>query len=173
MLAALCLKYFIIQGKSFGRTNGPGTYADDTDRGIVYDARDLSSTDVVAFNIFVLLYVVFNFTVAILIIPAAPIALRTFLKQIQRREYIKPYIKSLFWSAVFTGALYIAVYIVIKIVIFTRRDIIKILANGAKVLDLIDDFTIISVVVPSVPLRCTHHHSNICIQGHPFRSYCA
>ena len=111
LLAVLCFKIFhYIQGKSFGRTNGPGTYADDTDRGIVYDARDLSSTDVVAFNIFVLLYVVFNFTVAILIIPAAPIELRTFLKQIQRREYIKPYIKSLFWSAVFTGALYITSY---------------------------------------------------------------
>ena len=42
----------------------------------------------------------------------------------------------------------LCILLVIKIVIFTRRDIIKILANGAKVLDLIDDFTIISVVVP-------------------------
>ena len=78
----------------------------------------------------------------------APIALKSLGKQIKEKKDIKSYIKSLFWSAVITGAVYITVYIIIKILIFTGRDNVKMLANGAKVLDLIDDFTIISVVVP-------------------------
>ncbi|KAL5470876.1 hypothetical protein EMCRGX_G028922 [Ephydatia muelleri] len=54
-------------GKSFGRTNGPVVYGDDTDRGIVYDAVALSHTDSIAFSIFVVLYVVFNAAVAMIL----------------------------------------------------------------------------------------------------------
>ena len=95
-----------------------------------------------------MLYVVFNVAIYLVLMTAAPIALKTFLKQIKEKKDIKSYIKSLFWSAVITGAVYITGYIIIKILIFTERDTVMMLAKGAKVLDLIDDFTITSVVVP-------------------------
>ena len=145
---SLIAKSHYIQCKSFARTYGFGAYPDDGDRGIVYDAKNLSPTDIFAFKIFVLLYVFFNIAVAILLMTTAPIALKSLGKQIKEKKDIKSYIKSLFWSAVITGAVYITVSIIIKILIFTGRDNVKMLANGAKVLDLIDDFTIISVVVP-------------------------
>ena len=145
---SLIAKSYYTQCKSVARTYGFGAYPDDGDRGIVYDAKDLSPTDLFAFYAFVLLYVFFNIAVAILLMTTAPIALKSLVKQIKEKKDIKSYIKSLFWSAVITGVVYITVYIIIKILIFTGRDNVKMLANGAKVLDLIDDFTIISVVVP-------------------------
>ena len=91
---------------------------------------------------------VFNIAVAILLMTAAPMALKSFLKQIQEKMYIKSYIKSLFWSSVVAGMLYIIVYIIVKSIIYTKRNALMTLAKGAKILDHIDDFTIISFVVP-------------------------
>eukprot|EP00731_Ephydatia_muelleri_P021388 Em0013g1115a len=98
-------------GKSFGRTNGPVIYALDTDRGIVYDATDISSTDIIAYITFVLL-VVLNTTAAMILMTATPIALKSFLKKIQGKANIKSYFKSLFWSSVTTGALYNISYVI-------------------------------------------------------------
>eukprot|EP00731_Ephydatia_muelleri_P021387 Em0013g1114a len=148
-------------GKSFGRTNGPVVYGDDTDRGIVYDAVALSHTDSIAFSIFVVLYVVFNAAVAMILMTAAPIALRSFLKKIQEKANIKSYMKSLYWSSVITGTLYIIFYLIAKVVIYSGRSTIQLVAKGANVLQLIDNFTIISFVV-SLFLISVHIITAIC-----------
>ena len=131
------------------------------DRGIVYDAAVLSPTDIIAFQIFVLLYAVFNTAVAMILMTATPIALNAFLKQIQEKPNIKSYMKSLYWSSVITGALYIISYVIAKVFLYHGRNTIRALAKGANVLDIIDNFSVVSIVV-SVFLLGVHIITAIC-----------
>ena len=136
--------HLFLQAKAFGRVNGPAPYSDDADRGIVYDATTFTSKDILAFILFCMLYVLFNLTVGTTLMTTSPFALKWFLKEIQGRTYIK----SLYWSSVFTGVLYMVVYLIVRIFLLSRRDDVVLHAKGDMIYKLNDNFTIISCVVP-------------------------
>ena len=142
------VRYVSFQAKAFGRVNGPAPYPDDGDRGIVYDALAFTHKEVLAFVLFCMLYVLFNLTIGITLMTAAPYMLKSFLKGIQARTYIK----SLYWSSVLTGILYMIVYLIVRVILLSNREDVVSHAKGSIIFQLNDNFTIISCVVPLVLL---------------------